>query len=234
MGLFLSGLQKRISKAELFKESASKQEDLGQIALDQYGNTYRYVQLKNAIGARGKLVITTKTAEATLASSTDLLEVTQAAAGWTANQYAGHSLFIDDGTGEGQVRRIKSNTETVLTLEQALTTALSVADSDGTVFSENHVNISAITATIQAVQGVSVMAHTDEYYGWIQIGGVAEVLVGAAVATDTYITPGDDTTGQGKVVGGGATIDTVTLVGRTEVANSNADTGIPTKLLLGY
>lgn len=234
MTLFLSGVQKRISKAELFTEDAAAEEKVGQVAFDQYGNVYRYVQFKDAVAARGKIVITDTNDEDTLASSTDLLQITQAGASWTSNQYAGYLIHINDGTGEGQVRRVRSNTATVLTLEQALATALSVTDSDGIVFSASHCKIAAITTLIQAVQGVSLMAHTDEYFGWLQIGGVAEVLIGEAAAVNEYVTPGDDTTGQVKKLGADETIDDVTIVGRVEVANANADKGVPVKLLLGF
>jgi len=231
MGLFLSGVQKRISKADIFTENVAKQEELGIRAFDQYGNGYKYVQFI-AAATRGQVAISDHNDEDTLASSTDLLKVTQVAT-WTVNEYAGYNLYINDGTGEGQLRRIKSNTATVLTLEEALTTALSVADSDADVFSENHVILAPVTALVNTVVGIAVMTQTIAYYGWIQTSGVAEVLMGEASVAGGYVTPGDDTAGSAKNAGAGETIDDVTLIGYSMSANTAADKGCPI-MLMGF
>jgi hypothetical protein len=56
-------------------------------------------------------IVTSGTASA--GGATSLTDSTQT---WTVNTYVGDSLVITDGTGEGQVRRITSNTATALTV----------------------------------------------------------------------------------------------------------------------
>lgn len=67
------------------------------------------------------------TATGGVGSTTTSLEDTTKA--WTVNQWAGAWVFIDFGTGSGQVRQVLSNTATVLTLDSpALPSTVTAGD----------------------------------------------------------------------------------------------------------
>lgn len=57
-----------------------------------------------------------KATSATASTLTDTGSGTRAAGGWTANMWAGARVRIIDGTGDGQIRSIVSNTTTALTV----------------------------------------------------------------------------------------------------------------------
>lgn len=91
------------------------------------------------------------TGTATSGGASTLTDTTKA---WTANQHAGRALKIVSGTGAGQVRRIASNTATVLTVDAAWTTNPD-ATSVYQILDDLHVAIVDVTET-------KVLAVTDE------------------------------------------------------------------------
>ena len=109
----------------------------------------------------------------------------------TLNQYAGGYLHITDDAGEGYNYRIKSNTaasSNAITftlfdsLQVAVTTATDVAVT-GNLY--NQVRAALGTADY-IVCGVTPIAFTSGYYGWVQTRGIAVILtddsdVGAGV-----------------------------------------------------
>lgn len=212
-------------------------EQPGSYAQNEWGEEYRYVKTKDAL-SRGKLVkVSGYTSglsdEDTLSSNLDTggeyhkRIVTQSGASWTSGHWYGCYLYINDGTGEGQLRRIIKNDATTLTLETALTTALSVSDSDGVIFADWQVELSPITVLTQKPMGVAVNTVTAGNYCWIKTGGVAEVLAGEGLTAGEYCTPGDDTTGSVLNIDSGETPDDIAIVGTSMIANSNADKGVP-------
>lgn len=54
--------------------------------------------------------------------------ITMSGASWTVDEHKGAYVFVDYGTGVGEVRQVSTNTATELTLETALSNAVSAAD----------------------------------------------------------------------------------------------------------
>jgi hypothetical protein len=122
----------------------------------------------------------------TVSSSDDLLSITEASAGWTANAYLGDYVYVDDGTGKGQTRRIVANTTDTLYLDRPLATALAVADSDIDIIRPYNVVQGSTTATIHTPGISSVIRSGDTYaitsgnFGWIQVAGWCDKTKAAA------------------------------------------------------
>jgi len=215
-------------------------EELGSVATNELGEMYRYVKTKDAL-SRGQIVKQSgytsglsneDTLSSNLATGSTWHKriVTQSGAAWTAGFWNGCYLYINDGTGEGQLRRIVKNNSTELYLDAALDTALAVADSDGIIFSPWQVELSPITTLLQKVLGVAVCTVTAGNYTWIKCQGLAEVKAGEAMTAGEPCSPGDDTTGSVKKYANGETPDDVYNVGTVALANANADKGVPVYL----
>ena len=125
----------------------------------------------------------------------------------TENQYAGAMLQIandgGDGTGEGIQYRIKSNSATDATtsgkvdiylfdpIKVALTTASDIA-----IVGNLWYNVrGAIGTTDYVVSGVTPIAFTANYYGWLQTAGIALVASDGAIAIGSSLTLSDSDVG---------------------------------------
>jgi hypothetical protein len=166
------------------------------------GRQWVYVKATDAL-AKGKVAIQGAiVAVDTVTSSTDALGrivyITKAAAGWTAGAYEDDLVVVDDGTGKGQSAKIKTNTADTLELypENALTTALSVVDSDITIVRPNHVLIAAVTSKVQGAIGIAQCAFAANDYGWLLTNGDGVVFTGSTLVVGAGFSTGDDTTGQ--------------------------------------
>jgi hypothetical protein len=230
----LVGHSPQVGSVDLSANESVQSAPLGSIVFDEYGSEYRYVQNGEASTAfaRGKVAMQEAATDVdTVSSSTDLLSITNSGSTWTAGQFSGFQVYVNDGTGEGQLRYIIGNSADTLFLQLALTTALAVADSDILIFNPFVVNLA--TASGQTVpMGVAIGAITAGYFGWLQITGVAEVLVGAGVAVaNLAVKMGDDTAGQVAVIANGDDLYDVNPFGYALAANTNADKGAPVKIV---
>lgn len=184
----------------------------------------------SALAEGNTLTLHTASDQDTLASSTDLYEVTQAAAGWTINQWRGYFLTINDGTGEGQTRRVAGNSATVLYLEEPLHTALAVADSDGLLW---HPYILAKTGTgvLVPVSGIAIGTIAAGNYGWMQSHGMCEAVILEAVkSVSGFVCNSAATAGYAQEVGAGITLEDAAVFGTAYFAMSNNDVGTPVYL----
>src|SRR3990167_3659810 len=144
---------------------------LGATVMLDDGRGFRYLKI-NQIGAVGQIVtplLSIDDADVDAASSDATLTGTD---DFILNEFADGSafVFINAGTGLGQVRRIRSNTANVLTVDSAWSTALDTT-SDYVTFAPYEVEL--CDATFERVVGVELSAHTADYYGWFQISGLA-------------------------------------------------------------
>jgi len=120
---------------------------------------------------------------ASYAAGVRLVELTIGAANIAANEYAGGYLHVNDGTGQGQMKKILSHPAAlagatcVFTLVDPLTTALAVADSLCAITRNpyNQAIIHPAPPTAKLV-GVPVAAIAAARYGWFQTRGPAAVL----------------------------------------------------------
>lgn len=194
------------------------------------GRVWTYVQASTGGLAKGNVAVpAAATAVDTVSSSTDsqgrIVYITKASAGWTAGQFANGWVVVDDGTGVGQVAQILTNTTDTLQLypAYALTTALSVADSDITIRTPNVVVKALITSLVQNATGVAQVAFAASDYGWVLTKGEGLVTAGGVLVVGEYFATGDDTAGQVLAITNGETIDDVQIIGRALVANAGAD-----------
>jgi|TARA_R110000751_G_scaffold14812_1_gene47872 hypothetical protein len=129
----------------------------------------------------------------------------------TENQYAGAMLQIandgGDGTGEGIQYRIKSNSATDATtsgkvdiylfdpIKVALTTASDIA-----IVGNLWYNVRGAIGTVDyVVSGVTPIAFTANYYGWLQTAGIALVASDGAIAIGSSLTLSDSDVGHVQV-----------------------------------
>lgn len=94
------------------------------IATYAWQSSLSTTSLPGTWGTDGKCVSTAKLAAIAqngTASSATTTTLTDSTKNWIDNEYKGLYLFIIDGTGEGQFVKILSNTSTVLTFENAIT-----------------------------------------------------------------------------------------------------------------
>lgn len=210
--------------------TAQGQLKVGQIASTPDGNEWVYAKAGGAIDAFKVAIPNADVAVDTVSSSADMqgrkVYITDASAGWTVGAYANYWGVVDDGTGAGQRYRVSTNSNDTLTLypEYALTTALSVADSDITLSAgPANVIIAAVTSKIQNSIGIAQTAFASGDYGFLLVKGYGAVTAGEVLVKGGSFVTGDDTAGQ--VVKGTTAkgeFDEQTL-GRSLVANAAAD-----------
>ena len=121
----------------------------------------------------------------------------------TEDQFAGALLQITDDAGEGIQYRIKSN---------SATDASSSGEVDFYLFDPIHVAVSnasdvaivgglwydviAATSTSDyVIAGVTTIAMTSGYYGWLQTAGIATILSDGTIAIGGNLTLSDSTAG---------------------------------------
>lgn len=202
---------------------------LGQRAMTPDGREWQFVHANENMTNSAAVVPIAATAADLWSSSQDNqgrnVYLTRAASAMTTGAFEDGIGLVDDGTGEGQTFKIRTNNATTLTLypETALTTALSVSDSDLTYLSMSQVEMAAITSKVQMCQGSVQVAFTSGDYGWALTNGDGRAVPGNTLVVGAGFTTGDDTEGQ-VVVGVTATgpYDAQNL-GYAIVANSGAD-----------
>ena len=182
-------------------------ETAGSVKLGQRGSTpdgreWQYVKAASALGDSLVAIPDAVASSDLYSSSADsqgrIVYATRAANTLTVGQYEDGIGQVDAGTGVGQTFKIRTNDATTFTLypENALSTALSVSDSDLTYINMNFVDPAAVTSKIQMAQGIAQAAFATNDYGWLLTNGIGRVLAGAALLTGTGFTTGDDTVGQ--------------------------------------
>lgn len=204
---------------------------LGQRAMTPDGREWQFVKFNTNAANSAVCVPQAATAADLFSSSVDnqnrIVYVARAANALTTGAFEDGIGVIDDGTGVGQTFKIKTNNATTYTLypETALTTALSVADSDVTTINMSQVVPAAITSKLQMAQGSTQVAATSGDYGWLLTNGDGRVVSGEVLVVGANFTTGDDTVGQViKGITAQGPFDAQSL-GYCIVANAGADQG---------
>src|SRR3990167_9857403 len=229
-------------KQDLFNESQYPLHRLGQLAVDEWGSKYRYVQAGATALVTGHLLqepaevtnFRSMAVDTAAAIGDEIVSVTLGGTATTANQFDGGELVVESSTGIGQWFRILSHEVQSTTtgscnftlnrpLKVALTTSSQVSVRKNPY---NDVIDFPVTPTGGPV-GVALYAMTISYFGWIQSGGDVGVLydTGANSAADeSAIMPSRDVAGSVAVVletlaapvhigwGGGQASTTVTIL----------------------
>ena len=145
----------------------------------------------------------------------------------TLNQYAGGYLYVNDGAGEGQCLKIKSNPvhdhssdpSVVITCHDALATAIATSSKVSLMSDPWSGLVVAPAAETGAVMGVPVVDMALSAYGWFQTYGPAAVLtVGTVVLGHNVV--------RSATVAGGvapATSDILDIVGTCMLVDVTTD-----------
>lgn len=204
---------------------------LGQRACTPDGREWQFIKADVAI-ANSLIAIPKAVASADLwSSATDnqgrIVYATQAAANFTTGDFEDSIGVVDDGTGKGQTFKIKTNNPTTITLypETALTTALSVADSDITIMSMSVCRPALITSKLQQAQGAPQVSMLAGDYGWVLTNGDGRAIPGNTLVVGAGFSTGDDTVGQVVVALTATGPADFQNLGYAIVANSAADMG---------
>jgi len=145
----------------------------------------------------------------------------------TLNQYAGGYLYVNDGAGEGQCLKIKSNPvhdhsddpSVVITCHDALATAIATSSKVSLMSDPWSGLVVAPAAETGAAMGVPVVDMALSAYGWFQTHGPAAVLtVGTVVLGHNVV--------RSATVAGGvapATSDILDIVGTCMLVDVTTD-----------
>jgi hypothetical protein len=145
----------------------------------------------------------------------------------TLNQYAGGYLYVNDGAGEGQCLKIKSNPvhdhsddpSVVITCHDALATAIATSSKVSLMSDPWSGLVVAPAAETGAAMGVPVVDMAASAYGWFQTHGPAAVLtVGTIVLGHNVV--------RSATVAGGvapATSDILDIVGTCMLVDVTTD-----------
>jgi len=221
-----------VSFQDVLQTSENPNQVLGTCYQTPDGSSWMYTKLNEACSKGHVVSPVSNTGVDTVSSSTDQdgnrIYVTEGSAGWTVDQFANAWLVVDDGTGSGQVAKIKSNTSDTLELykEWALGSALSVSDSDITISRIKALSEKIpVTTTTTPCIGAAQVAFAQNEYGYVLKKGVGKVIGGEAITAEKNFTPGDDTEGQvilGVTAEGEFDANTI---GQSLAANGSADEG---------
>jgi hypothetical protein len=115
----------------------------------------------------------------------------------TKDQYADGYIYVNDGTGEGQLMKIKSHAAhshsgdptCVFTLYDPVTVALVAGGtSKVTIHQNKHYKVVLAThAETSALVGVTVRNSTDDNFAWLQVSGPAAVLTRGTVVVGNNV-----------------------------------------------
>lgn len=218
------------------RETTSEVKDVKNLGEFVTAGNKTYVLCKNGGTAldKGKLVQSSAPVANHLnlqvaATSAGLFKVTVTlgATAATANQYAGGTLLVNDGTGEGDEYTIVSHPAASgsatleVTLKESIRTALVASGTSEVSLIANKYNgvvVAPTTATSSVVAAPSVAVPANEYF-WGQVRGLLPVLSQGAVAAGVaversgsvagaVVTVGANTTGQRIGVAHQAGVDT--------------------------
>ena len=215
----------------IFDTPAQPQANLNAVGQTPDGRVWEYLYATEAISqymvvsAPANLDVDTVSSAASSQDAAKYVYITEGSAGWTVGAYQDHWVVVDDGTGEGQLGKIKDNTADTLELyfDHAFTTALAVADSDIVVRHEPDAEKVAITVLVTPLKGVAQVAVASADYAWYLKRGIGGVLCGEAITINVAAWPGDDTEGTVEICDTTQGLFDTAVVGRCLVASTTAD-----------
>ena len=181
------------------RETSDQRHKLGTRATTPDGRVFYYAEASNAAIARGGNVVNgiaavaahdmDLAAAATSAGATSFTTGTSLTV--TKDQYADGYVYLNDGPGEGEIYKVKSNTAVSgatglsITIDEpdGFITALTTSSLFGLMYSpykDIHIVDGNGTPTTGVV-GVTTAPVTADYFCWVQTAGPAAVLMGAQV-----------------------------------------------------
>jgi hypothetical protein len=190
----------------LFAQSDTALHVVGDLVHSNDGRSYRYGKAGGTALVVGTLLQAAAqvtgdqnlTAVAAAVGSTTLASTTTVTV--TANQYAGGYALITVTPGVGYMYRISGHAAftaaaPTFTLEDAIQVALTTSSRiDLIKNAHDSVIINPATATSAPV-GVAIFPITAAYFGWVQVGGIANILADGAITTGTNVIASNATAG---------------------------------------
>ena len=200
-------------KQDLFNESQYPLHRLGQLAVDEYGSRFRYVQAGSPVLVAGHLLqeaaedtqFRSMAVDVAAAIGDTVISVTLGSTATTANMFDEGELVVESSTGLGQWFRIRSHevasgaASCNFTVDRPLKVALATSASQVSVRKNSHDGVIdfPVTPTGAAV-GVALYAMTAAYHGWVVSGGDAVALYDTqanSAADESAIIPSRDVAG---------------------------------------
>src|SRR3990167_4542926 len=148
----------------VFDTPTVKESRLNSQAMTQDGRIWEYLKATEAISQYMVVSNPANTDVDTVSSSqngaSQNVYITEGSAGWTVGDYQDHWFLVDDGTGEGQLAKIKDNNADTLEMyvDYAFATAMDVADSDIVIRHEPDAEKVAITVLTTPCKGGAQVA----------------------------------------------------------------------------
>lgn len=192
-----------VAGQDLYSSSIAPMHKVGQLALDENGNRYRYVKNGAVALIPGQLVqevaedaqFRSMVCAASAAIGSKSISATLGTTSVTANMLDGGFLYIESGTGLGQQFRIVGHTVAAnatvctFTVDRPLETALVITTSQVTVRKNPYNGVITYPVTTQTggAVGVAVNKLTALYFGWIQSGGAVAALFDTGTNTSNTV-----------------------------------------------
>jgi len=136
---------------------------------------------------------------------------------------------VNDGTGEGQLMKIKSHAAhvhgsdptVVMTTFDPVTVALADSGASKVTIHQNkyYKVVVSPTSEASALAGVTVRDMTDENFGWLQVRGPSALLTNGTIVVGQNVCRGQTTAGSVDA----APDDVTTVVGEVMVVNVTTD-----------
>jgi len=218
-----------ITFQSVFDTPTTAESKLNAIAQTPDGRVWEYLKATEAISQYMVVSNPANTDVDTVSSSQNSLSqnvyITEASAGWTTGDFQDHWVIVDDGTGEGQIAKVKDNTADTLELysDFAFGTALDVTDSDIVIRHYPDAEKVAVTTLVTPLKGVAQVAFASGDYGWFLKRGIGGVLAGEVITINVSLTSGDDTEGTAEIGDTAKGLFDENHIGRCLVANTTAD-----------
>lgn len=205
MATQLTGTGPVVVGQQLFSSSSAQLHSLGEVVNTNDGRAFRYAKA-------GATALVAGTLQQARAETTAHQNLTSAAAAIgatttitsaitvTENQYAGGYLLVTVTPGQGYAYQIRghaaaTSAAVTLTLEDAINIALTTSSRYDLVTNPySAVVINPATATSAPV-GVAVFPVVAAEFGWLQIGGVANILSDGGSTVGTNVCASNATAG---------------------------------------
>lgn len=205
----------QVAAQSLFSSSADKLHNLGETVFANDGRAYRYCKAGGTALVAGKLQqssaqdtgLQNLTAVAAAAGDTSIAASTTVTV--TANEYAEGFALITVTPGVGYQYKVSGHiaytaaapTFKIFDSVQVALTTTSRIDLVRNPYSAVIVNPTTLTSS---PAGVAIYPITAAQFGWLQVGGVANVLASGALTVGLHVTSSPDVAGAVKVIADGA------------------------------
>lgn len=205
MSTQLTGTGPVVVGQSLFTSVATAIHSLGEVIFTNDGRSFRYAKA----GATALVAGTLQQAKAETTAHQNLVaaaaaigatEIVTSAITVTENQYAGGYLLVSITPGEGYQYKIKghaaaTSAAVTLTLEDAIVVALTTASNYDLVTNPYSAVVINPTTATSAPVGVAVHTIAASEFGWLQTGGVANILNDAGSVVGTNVSASNATAG---------------------------------------